>query len=139
MRIINKLFIKIGLCENGSSFGATWRQEVQSVLIWKYFIQQHCTAFLKKFLWIKKEKFFHYFKPHWTTKWYFKMWRNVVESVAMWLNKIFPHLGASWRQVAQCGSKLLGHFEPQKMWRQIEPHCAKWRINYKLCCSTVFR
>ena len=33
------------LCENGSYFGATWRQVAQSGSMWKYFIQPHCAAF----------------------------------------------------------------------------------------------
>ena len=51
-------------------------------------------------------------------------------------NKIFKKC-ATWRKVAQIFIKIFSYFEPQKMWRHIEPHCANWPISYKLCCSTV--
>ena len=61
------------------------------------------------------------------------MWRNVVESGAMWrivVQLYAPHC-ATWRQVAQCGSCIsttISHIEPhlatKYVWRHIGPHSA---------------
>ena len=71
------------------------------------------------------------------------MWRNIVESGAVWRKKkillsitwrpFAPYgaveiLGATWRQVAQCGANLLTtirHIKPQNMW-------------LNLCFKTIF-
>ena len=73
---------------------------------------------------------------------------HMAQCGAMWFKILVP-LGAMWRKLAQnfyqpiwatkkCDATWHHLASSSTTLNHIEPHCAKWRNSYKLCCSTVY-